>query len=231
MKRTALGRFTHEGAQVGVAPDGRVVVYMGDDDDFEYLYRFVTAQAVEPGRPRRQQGPARRRHAVGRRFDADGTLTWLPLVAGEGPLTAENGFATQADVVLQHAHGRRPGRRDADGCAGRLRPAPRGPASIYVAMTENEDRLPAGEGDAASRSTSPIRAAPNPDGHILELTPPGAPDTPDHAADAFTWDVFILCGDPREPGDERCCHPDDHRQWLVHRPGQSRRSIRPAGSG
>jgi hypothetical protein len=48
IKRTALGRMTHEGAQISVAPDGRVVVFMGDDDDFEYLYRFVTEGKYNP---------------------------------------------------------------------------------------------------------------------------------------------------------------------------------------
>lgn len=48
VKRTALGRFVHEGAQIAIAPDNRVVVYMGDDDDFEYIYRFVTRDAWNP---------------------------------------------------------------------------------------------------------------------------------------------------------------------------------------
>src|SRR3546814_17614680 len=48
VKRTALGRFTHEGAQVAPNPDGRVVVYMADDDDFENLYRLPTAVHYHP---------------------------------------------------------------------------------------------------------------------------------------------------------------------------------------
>jgi len=48
VKRTALGRLEHEGATVVLNKDGRVAVYMGDDDHGEYLYRFVSAKSVNP---------------------------------------------------------------------------------------------------------------------------------------------------------------------------------------
>ena len=55
VKRTALGRMSHEASTVVLNKDGRVVVYMGDDDYFEYMYRFVSNKAL---RPRRTRPPA-----------------------------------------------------------------------------------------------------------------------------------------------------------------------------
>ncbi|WP_426230092.1 PhoX family protein [Pararhizobium sp. DWP3-4] len=206
VKRTSLGRMTHEGAQVTVAPDGRVAVFMGDDDDFEYLYRFVTRDPWNPADRAANKDLLDNGTLSVAKFASDGTMVWLPLVAGQGPLTAEAGFATQADVVLNT-------RAAADLVGATPMDAPEGfvphhgTGKLYVAMTENEDRLAAGKGGERETVNIANPRGPNPHGHLLELVPPGAPDKPDHAADTFTWDVFVLCGDPAKPEDEAMFNP------------------------
>ena len=49
-KHTAMGRFKHEGANVRVDDDGTVVAYMGDDERFDYLYKFVAKRKYRPGK-------------------------------------------------------------------------------------------------------------------------------------------------------------------------------------
>ncbi|MBR0554653.1 PhoX family phosphatase [Ciceribacter sp. L1K23] len=205
VKRTALGRFTHEGAQCAVAPDGRVVVFMGDDDDFEYLYRFVTRDPWNPTDRAANRDLLDEGTLSVAKFESDGTMRWLPLIAGEGPLTAEAGFASQADVVLNT-------RAAADLLGATPMDAPEGfvvhpqTGKLYVAMTENEDRLAAGEGDEAEQVNAANPRGPNPHGHLLELVPPDVGDKPDYAAETFRWDVFVLCGDPAVAEDGAMFH-------------------------
>lgn len=189
VKRTALGRFKHEAATCVLDRSGRAVVYSGDDEVFEHLYRFVSRDRFDAHAPGANRDLLDHGELSVARFHDDGTLEWLPLVHGHGPLTPANGFAGQADVLIET-------RRAADllGATRLDRPedveANPLDGSVYAVMTNNLAR-PAAATDAANPR------ARNRHGHVLRLLPPGAPGADvEHAAAEFRWEMFALAGDP-----------------------------------
>jgi len=179
VKRTALGRFKHEGATV-VEERGRVVVYSGDDENGEYLYKFVGAASWRALRAQRKS-PLDHGTLYVAKFTDDGAGQWLPLSHGVGPLTPENGWVDQADVLI-----RTRAAADAVGATRLHRPEW---VSVHPHSKEVFVTLTNGSGNDSGVNSD---RDPNPYGHIVRFRESGD----DHTALTFSWEIFLLAGDP-----------------------------------
>ena len=189
VKHTALGRFKHEGASVTLAPDGRVVVYMGDDERNEYIYKFVSDGAYRSGDREANLRLLSKGTLYVARFSADGTGEWRALVLGQNGIDASAGFASPADVLVNAR-----GAADTAGATKMDRPEwiavhPR-TREVYCTLTNNTARG-TDKGPAVDRANP---RASNVYGHIIRWRERAA----DPAATAFEWDVFVLAGDPSQ---------------------------------
>ncbi|MEJ3653555.1 PhoX family phosphatase [Actinomycetes bacterium KLBMP 9759] len=208
-KRTALGRFKHEAAEPRLTPDGRVALYMGDDERFDYLYKFVSTDAVRQG-----DAPDVREHNLG--LLDNGTLYVAAFtgnspaaeIDGSGTLPADGGFDGSGKWIplARGAESFVPGmtaaevyvftREAADkvGATKMDRPEDVEPhpktGVVYVALTNNSDR--GADGKAGVDEVNPRKA--NKHGQVLELTD----DRNDSSAETFTWRLFLVCGDPAD---------------------------------
>mgnify|MGYP003627128682 FL=1 len=186
-KRTALGRFKHEGAESIATRKGSLAVYMGDDQRGEYLYKFVSRDTFDPDNHNGNADLLDNGTLYVARFEDDGSGRWLPLTFGANGLDAANGFLSQADVLIET-------RRAADtlGATPMDRPEDVQPNAItgrvYVALTNNKDRK-------ADEAHGPNPRSENLWGQIVELIP----DNDDHADTGFTWTILVAAGDPANP--------------------------------
>lgn len=195
-KHTAMGRFKHEGANIHVASDGRVVAYMGDDERHDYLYKFVSKNRISGSRKKNLtllsegdlyvakfsgDSPASEITGTGTlptdgAFDGSGI--WIPLTRGGKSAVA--GFSIEEVLVYTRLAA------DAVGATKMDRPEDVEPnpvtGKIYVALTNNSRRTAVDE-------ANPITG--NRYGHVLELT-----ETAGHSGTTFGWSVLLLCGDP-----------------------------------
>jgi secreted PhoX family phosphatase len=184
MKRTALGRFKHENAEVVVAESGHVVVYMGDDERGEFLYRYVSEGKYTPGGNTTDLLNKGTLYAA--KFNADGKGEWLALT----PDTTD--LASQAEICIHT-------RLAASAVKATTMDRPEwvashpGKAEIYCALTNNKNRgrKPNAGGDATPAGGPNPRKA-NKYGQIVRWRPAAG----DHTAAGFEWDLFVLAGNP-----------------------------------
>jgi len=218
-KRTALGRFKHECAETTLSSSGKVVVYSGDDSRFEYVYKFVSAGIVDPENRQSNLDLLDDGSLYVARFNSDGTGEWLLLDYGAsealqkvmldvydetGSRVGETNiplFDNQAEVLINTRTaadilGATPMDRPEDIA---VRP---GDKSVFISFTNNVERsFEADKLMADARAVQQGAAAANPRGrnvwgHILQLDEEGG----DPTATSFSWDVFLLCGDPKADG-------------------------------
>ncbi|MEV3903778.1 PhoX family phosphatase [Mycobacterium sp. NPDC050551] len=209
VKHSAMGRFKHEGANIHVTGDGTVVAYTGDDERFDYLYKFVSSRKMQPGKD-----PAAMANNMAildegtlyvaklssdipaDEIDGSGTLpakgsfsgtgTWLPLLRSGPNGQAESlvpGITAQEAAVFTRMAADKAGATKMD------RPedveADPKTGKVYVALTNNNERGAPGEApvDAANPRND------NKSGQVLEITD-------NHTGTDFTWDLLLVCGDP-----------------------------------
>ena len=209
VKHTAMGRFRHEGANIYVTDDGTVVAYSGDDQRFDYMYKFVSSKKMQPGKD-----PAAMAHNLtlldegtlyvaklssdipANEIDGSGKLpstgsfrgtgTWIPLLrsgpGGQAESLVPGVTAEEAAAFTRFA-------ADKAGATKMDRPedfeANPKTGKVYVALTNNDERGAPGEArpDAANPRID------NKSGQILEITD-------NHSDTDFTWEPLLVCGDP-----------------------------------
>ncbi|MFG2798524.1 PhoX family protein [Streptomyces pseudovenezuelae] len=223
-KHTALGRFKHEGATVRLTHDGRPVVYSGDDERFDYFYKFVGSKRMKHGSGRAVRehnlslldegtlyvarltgdSPAIEIDGTGK-LPADGEFDgggeWIPLATAtaKGAVSHVEGMSADEVFVFTRLAGDKVGATKMDRPED-IEPNPR-TGKVYVALTNNTNR---GVGANAPADEANPRNA-NKHGHILELTERW------NRADstAFAWTLFLVAGDPEDPATYFAGFPKD----------------------
>ncbi|MEM7268356.1 MAG: PhoX family phosphatase [Pseudomonadota bacterium] len=182
-KRTALGRFKHENAECVINNDGRLVVYMGDDERGEFLYRYVSNGVYAPGA---DTDDLMENGVISvAKFVDDGTGQWMEL-------TPETTGMTEAEICI---HTRIAGSKVGATTMDRPEWVTSNPnaSEVYCALTNNKNR---GKKTNAGGDEQTV-GGPNPRegnkyGQIVRWRPDGA----DHTADGFAWDLYVLAGNP-----------------------------------
>jgi secreted PhoX family phosphatase len=183
------------------------VFYSGDDERFDYLYKFVTARPWNPNDRAANRDLLDDGTLFVAKFEERGVMRWLPIVFGQGPLTEANGFRSQAYVLIET-------RRAADllGATPMDRPedVETNPVNgrVYVMLTNNSRRTAQQVGPANPRAN-------NVHGHVVEVIQPGAgTGRVDHAATEARWEIFLLAGKPGIDAGARYHRATSDNGWL-----------------
>ena len=183
VKHTGLGRFKHENAEVVLAADGRVVVYMGDDERGEFIYRFVSNGTYAPGGP--TEGLLDDGTLYVARFNDDQTGQWIALTPDS------TGMEAAEILIFARVAGSAVGATTMD----RPEWIAANPHAVeaYCCLTNNKNR---GVKPNAGGDETPVNG-PNPRetnryGQIVRWRP----RNDDHAADRFDWDLYVMAGNP-----------------------------------
>lgn len=183
VKRSALGRFKHENAACALAPNGQVIVYMGDDERGEFLYKFVSSGTYTPGAS--TDGLLDNGTLYVAKFADDGTGEWMALTPEKTGMSLEeiSIFTRMAASKVEATTMDRPEWVAVNPVA----------VEAYCALTNNKNRgvkPNAGGDDTAVNGPNPREK--NNYGQIVRWYP----ENDDHADTKFKWDLYVMAGNP-----------------------------------
>lgn len=194
VKRTALGRFKHENAALAQTHDGRAVVYMGDDERGEFIYKFISRDPINHKDAKANRDLLDHGTLYVARFDAGdnqpdhpkGQGQWIELTHGKHGIDASTGFADQAQVLINA--------RLAASVVGATRMDR--PEWIVVSPTDGQVYCTLTNNAKRGEDGQPV-GGPNPReknvyGQILRWRTDGD----DHGSATFGWDLFVVAGNP-----------------------------------
>ena len=181
VKRTALGRFKHEAIAIKETYTGQIAAYMGDDQSFDYCYKYVSAKPWKEA-IRVKESPLDEGSLYVARFDEDGTGEWLLLDVYDNPELYQAFDGDQAKLLINtrlaaDIVGATPMDRPEWTTIGKN-------GEVFWTLTNNSGRT---EPNAANPE------APNSDGHIIRTE-----DDMDGLSTTFKWDIYILASSTRE---------------------------------
>ncbi|MGE8350898.1 MAG: PhoX family protein [Pseudomonas protegens] len=194
VKRTALGRFKHENAALAQTRDGRAVVYMGDDERGEFIYKFISRDKINHRNPKANRDLLDHGTLYVARFDAGdgnpdrpkGQGQWIELTHGKNGIDASSGFADQAQVLIQARLAASVVQATRMDRPEWIVVSPKD-GQVYCTLTNNAKR-----GEDGQPVGGPNPREKNVYGQILRWRTGGD----DHGAMSFSWDLFVVAGNP-----------------------------------